>query len=266
MIRAALRKLGALIDPVGPIGEFASPADVYKTRLGLPTQSPHTVRANLTAAKAQIEHGLAAPRFASLDEAAPYDRVRQVSAYVEEHWSPVYAKTESADLATILLNSQKQIGWHITQRESEQSRLARKAQQNAEDFIEVLQSCQVQASDAFYDGYYETIAGNDPVVLDGEILRGEATYEWNEDGSRGAMIHDGIVRGGTQIRGRQQYDRATRGMVHWDKGFAAQREAAQAEYASRPVRNVRRAMEDCKNALPMWRATGINFRRDKRAV
>lgn len=261
MIRAALDRLGALLNPVGPIGEIVSPADVYKTRQGLPISAPHVARANLTVSKAQVEHGLAAPRFASLDESAPHDRVRQVSAYVEEHWSPVYAKTESADLATILLNSQKQIGWHVTQRESEQSRLARKAQQNSEDFIEVLQSCQVQASDAFYDGIYETIPGNDPIILDGQILRGEATYDEN-----GKMTHDGIVRGTMITKGRAEYRERTKGFITWDAGFAAQREAAQAEYASRPVRNVRRAMEDCQNALPMYRNVGINFRKDKRAV
>lgn len=267
MFKAALEKLGALVNPVGPIGEIISPSEVYKSRLGLPIASPHVQRAKM-AAPAHLEHTLAPVRFIRIEEVAhaPHNRVEQVSAYVEAHWSPVYAKTDSADLATIIIASQTQIGWSVTERESEQSRLARRAQQNAEDFIQVLQSTHIQASDAFYDGYYETIAGNDPVILDGEILRGEATYEWNADGTRGAMTHDGIVRGGTQIRGRQQYNAATKGMIHWDKTFAAQREAAQAEAASRPVRNVRRAMESYRGELPMHNAVGINFRKDKRAV
>jgi hypothetical protein len=254
----AIRKA---VDPRGPLGEVLSPSEVFKDRLGLPIAAPHTARAVLAASKEQVEHALAAPRFASLDESAPPNRVRQVSAYVEEHWSPVYAKTDSTDLATILVTSQQQIGWTVTQRESEQSRLARRAQQNAEEFAEVLQSMQIQASDEFYVGYYETIPGNDPVILDGEILRGEATYDEN-----GKMTHDGIVRGGTYIRGRKHYNAATKGFITWDKGAWAEHERAQAEYASRGVRNVRRALEDCQNALPLWRPVGINFRRDRRSA
>lgn len=119
----------------------------------------------------------------------------------------------------------------------------------------------MQASDAFYDGIYETIPGNDPIILDGQILRGEATYDEN-----GKMTHDGIVRGTMITKGRREYNERTKGFIHWDKAFAAQREAAQAEYASRPVRNVRRALEACQGELPMHRPVGINFRKDKRAV
>jgi hypothetical protein len=259
-ITAALKKL---LDPRGPLGSVVSPSEVFKERLGLPIQSPHVARAVLTAPKEQVEHALALPRFVALDEAhvVPEGRVRQVSAYVEEHWQPVYRHTESTDLATILLASQEQIGWTVTQRESQQSRLARRAQQNAEQFVEVLQSMQVQASDAFYNGVYETIPGNDPIILDGEILRGEATYDEN-----GRMTHDGIVRGTMITKGRAEYRERTKGMVAWDKGAWQEHLRVEAEMASRPVRNVRRAMEDCKNELPMWRPVGINFRRDRRSA
>jgi hypothetical protein len=257
------------LDPRGTIGEIVSPDIIWKSRLGLPTESPHTVRAALTAPKEQVERSLAAPRFVALEHASdvPRDRTRQVSAYVEEHWAPVYASTESTDLAEILLNSQRQVGWTVTQRESQQSRLARRAQQNAEDFIEICATAQIQASDEWANGYYETIAGNDPCVVDGEILRGEATYEWNADGSRGKMIHDGVVRGGTMITGgRREYRAKTKGYVHWTKDDLPERARQQAAYDLRPVLNVRRAMESYAGELPMYRNVGINFRKDRRAV
>lgn len=263
LVGAALRKL---LDPRGPLGEVASPDITWKSRLGLPTQSPHVARARMEA-PAHVEHALAPARFASLEEAAPTDRVRMVSAFIEEHWAPVYASSDSTDLVAILIRSQQQVGWSVTQRESEQSRLARKARQNAEEFVEVLASAQIQASDAFYEDYYETIAGNDPLMIDGEIVRGEAVYEELEDGSRGNLIHDGTIRGGTYIKTRKQYNAATKGYRHLDKAGLAEIQAAQAEYSSRPVRNVRRAMEAIAGEkLPMHRPVGINFRKDRRSA
>lgn len=257
-----------LLDPRGPLGEVVSPSVVFKERQGLPTTSPHVARVALEA-PSHVEATLAPVRFVALADAVdvPADRTRLVSAFVEEHWAPVYTSTDSTDLATILLVSQKQIGWQVTQRESHQSRTARRARQNAEDFVEILQSTQIQASDEFYVGYYETIPGNDPVILDGEILRGEATYETNEDGSRGKMTHDGIVRGGTMITGRKHYNSETKGFVQWDKGAWQEHLRVEAEMLSRPVRNVRQAMEAIAGEkLPMWRPTGINFRRDRRSA
>ena len=256
------------LDPRGPLGSIASPDITFKERQGVPTTSPHVARARMEA-PAHLEATLAPTRFVALADAldVPADRSRMVSAFVEERWAPVYAATDSADLVTILLASQRQIGWSVTQHESQQSRLARRSRQNAEDFVEVMQTCQIQASDEWANGYYETIAGNDPCVIDGEILRGEATYEWNEDGSRGKMIHDGIVRGGTMITGgRREYRAKTKGYVHWTKDDLPERARQQAAFDARPVQNVRRALEDCQNALPMHRPVGINFRKDRRAV
>lgn len=250
-----------LLDPLGPVGEIVSPSEVYKTRQGLPT---HVARANIPPPP-HLEHTLAAPRFVSMAEASdvPRDRTRQVSAYVSEHWAPVYEKTDSLDWATIVLASQKQIGWTVTQRESQQSRTARRAQQNAEQFVEICASAQIQANDDWANGYFETIPGNDPVVLDGQILRGEATYDEN-----GKMTHDGIVRGGTMItKGRREYNAKTKGFVTWDKGTWQKHIEAEAEYCSRPVRNVRRALEAVKGEKhPMWTPVGINFKRDRRSA
>jgi hypothetical protein len=208
------------------------------------------MRASL-AAPGDLAARLAAPRVASMEENAPPSRVRQVSAYVEEHWSPIYRSTDSTDLATILVASQQQVGWRVTQRESQSSRRARKAAFNAQHFAEVAQSAQIQANDAFYAGYYETIPGNDPVILDGEILRAQ-------DGT--------VIRGGTQIATRKQYEQKTKGMVHWDKGFVAQKWAAEAEHDSRPMRNVRVALERVRGEVLPMRRLIANGRYDRRSA
>src|SRR5271165_1567473 len=98
-----LEILRRFVDPAGPAGEVISPADVYKTRLGLPIESPHRQRVVLQA-PGHLEQTLAPVRFVALSEATdvPRSRVRQVSAFVEEYWSPVYEKTASTDMATIL--------------------------------------------------------------------------------------------------------------------------------------------------------------------
>jgi len=240
--------LNKLLDPRGPASDVLSTDSFWKERTGLPIAAPHSARANLPA-PAHLEATLAAPRFVSMSEATsvPKDRVRQVSAFVEEHWQPVMQKTDSTDIATILLTSQQQIGWKVTQRQSQASRHV----QSAEQFQEVLQSANIQASDEFYAGYYETIPGNDPVILDGEILRAQ-------DGT--------IIRGGTQVNGRTDYRSKTKNMVLWDKGYVRERLAAQAELESRPVRNVKANLERVKGeCLPMRRLLA-NPRVDRRSA
>ena len=81
------------------------------------------------------------------------------------------------------------------------------------------------------------------------------------------MTHDGIVRGTMITKGRSEYNERTKGYVHWDKGFVQQRYAALAEEDSRPVRNVRRALEaTAGEVLPTWRPVGLNMRRDRRSA
>lgn len=230
------------LDPIGPLGAVLSPADVYKERAGLPTQSPHVARARLEQ-NAFTDKVIAAQpaRFVSIEDAVdvPASRERQISAYVTESWAPVYAKTDSTDLATILISSQKLIGWQVTQRESQQSRQAKKAAYNAEHFAEIAVRAQIQASDEFYAQYYETIPGNDVAIIDGEILRAK-------DGTP--------IRGGTQINSRKEYEAKTKGMIHWDRTHIEQRNAALAELDSRPVRNVAANLERVKGeSLPMRR-------------
>ena len=267
-MRKVFKVLGDLIHPAGPLGEVLSPSDVFKTRLGLPTQSPHVTRAKMEA-PAHVEHVLAVPRFVAVGDVhdVPANRVREIGPYIEEVWSPVYRRTESIDHVEILLASREQVGWTVTQRESQASRSARRSRINAEEFEQVLLTAQIQASDDIYNGYFETIPGNDPCVIDGEILRGQPTYERNADGSRGKMIHDGIVRGGTMIRGgRREYREKTKGMVHWDAGFLAERAKAQKEMESRPVRNVKANLEAMAGqVLPMHR-TLLNPRVDRKSA
>jgi hypothetical protein len=238
--------LRRLADPRGPLGEVVSPAIVFKERQGLPIAAPHTQRAPA--------------RFIAAADAidVPIERVRQVSATLEEVWEPVYRPIDSTDLFTLLHTQPELLGWNVTTRA-----LTRARRYLRDEEEERIQSLQVIPSDAYYNGIYETIPGNDPIVLDGEVLRGTPTY--NPDGS---IKHDGILRGTVITGGRAEYRRRTKGFVHWDKGFVAAREAAQAEMASRPVRNVRRALEaTAARCLPTWQPVGINPRRDRtRAV
>lgn len=235
-----LDALKKLVDPAGPLGAVVSPADVYKERAGLPVSSPHRVRVALEAPPAAA-HALAAPRFVAAAEATdvPRDRVRQVSAFVEEVWRPEYAKTRSTDMAEILRASQTLVGWQVTQRVSASSR----HRLTAEQFAEVLQSAQIQASDSFYAGYYETIPGNDAIEIDGKMLTG-----------------------GTRVTSRTQYNAVTKGMVHWDRGFLEQRKAAEAEMASRPIRNVKANLERVAGEVLPMRRVLANPRYDRRSA
>jgi hypothetical protein len=234
----ALKKL---FDPLGPIGEVASPSEVYKTRLGLPISSPHTMRAVL-AAPADVERTFAPSRFVSLEEAVnvPKSRIRQIDAYTEERWSPVYATTTSTDVAEILRISQQQVGWNVVQQQT----MASKARPSVEEVIEIAQSCQIQASDEIYNGYFETIPGNDPIWIDGKMLTG-----------------------GTRITGgRREYREKTKGFIHWDAGYVKERNAALAELDSRPARNAKANLERVAGeCLPMKRLLA-NGRYDRRSA
>lgn len=238
-----LEALRRFVDPAGPIGEVASPSDVYKSRIGLPIEAPHRQRVTLEAPKFAAEAVALAPtRFVaqSTNPDVPRDRVRQVSAFVEEVWQPQYAATHSTDMVEILRASQTLLGWWVRQRVAESAR----ARLTAEQFAEVLQSVQIQATDAYLCGYYTTIKGNDPIVVDGKTLTG-----------------------GTRITSRTHYREATKGYVHWsDKGFLEKRQAALAEEASRPIRNVRANLERVAGeVLPLHRKIA-NPRYDRRSA
>lgn len=267
-MRKLERFIRDVLDPNGPIGEFFSPSDVYKTRLGLPIQAANSQRVQLETS-AQVEKALAPAKFVTAAEAQPpKNRVKQVSAFIEERWTPVYETTSSTDLGEILRASQTLKGWVVKQavrsaycdctraRFSKDGReyvhrecgRARKHLSN-EQFVEVAQSAQLQPTDSFYVQYATTIPGKDPVILDGQVLTAR-------DGT--------VITGGTQIQGRKHYNQVTKDMPHWDKGFVARREAALAEEASRPVRNVKRALEAVAGErLPMHRPVGVNLRRDR---
>ena len=106
--------LGKLVDPRGPIGEIAS-ADVFKQRAGLPIDTPHSARPFPTTA--QVEKALAPAPFVPLEEGKSGPRVRVVSAFVEEEWTPVYATAQkSRSLLEIFSTAQRQVGWKVVQR------------------------------------------------------------------------------------------------------------------------------------------------------
>ena len=260
--------LGKLVNPTGPIGEVLSPADVFKTRQGLPTTSPHTLRDGGFHQVAQAS--LAAPRFVSLAEAGsvPSSRVRQISRHIEEHYAPVYEKTTSKNFSEIMRASQTRLGWTITQvarnphcdclqatltQEHDGSLVHRqcgRARQPIadEEIVQHILSLQFTPDDDYFNMYYDTIPGNDPVITpEGKVLKGTPTYD-----ATGKMTHDGTIRGGTHIKGgRRQYREKTKTMVHWDAGFVKEREKAYADSQTAWIKGVRPRVEKFnKQMLP----------------
>lgn len=274
--------LAKLVDPRGPIGEVASPSDVWKSRAGLPVSSPHSIRVELETT-AEVERALAPTRFVASTEAnPPPNRVRVLSAFVEEVWQPRYQVTTSTDPFEIVRASETLIGWKVTQRvrnaycDCTKARFSRTADGayvhkdcgrarkhlTHEQFVEVIQHQQVQASDEFYNGYYETIPGTDPLMIDGEIVKGTPVYDKD-----GKCLHDGTITGGTLIRGgRADYNAKTKGMVHWDLGVVREREKALAAEAAAPIAFVHEALERTRaEVLPMRRIVGPNPRYDRQS-
>jgi len=263
-VKKVLDKLAALVDPRGPLGEVLSPADVFKERAGLPVSTPHVAR---DSGFTQTEIALAPTYFVAAQNVdVPKSRVRQVSRYVDEHFSPVYDTANTSNFAEAIRASKTLVGWHVTQKarsphcdclqatlELEGGTLVHRACGRARkrvddaDFAEHILSLSIAPSDEFYNMYYPTIPGNDPVIQqDGSVLKGEAVYK------NGKMVHDGTIRGGTMIRGgRRQYRSLTKTMVHWDKGHIKERARAYEEHQKGLLKRVRPMVEKAnKERLP----------------
>ena len=212
-------KIRQALDPRGPLGEILSPSDVFKERAGLPISTPHSARVQATTV-APTQNVRVTRFVAEGAEAAPRSRERVVGTSFVERWTPVYAKTDSLDPAVALRAAQTRIGWSVTL----ESRAAfcdctkatwtkqhdgsviheacgrARAPVSAEDFLQQVQSLSIQASDEYLNGFYPTIPGSDSV-----------------------MTANGVAKGGTRItKGRTEYNRKTKGMVHWDKGVVKQ--------------------------------------------
>jgi hypothetical protein len=238
----AIRKF---LEPRGPLAEVLSPSIVYKTRAGLPIATAHSQRVS-SHTTAEVQRFIVPARFVRAGEiAVPESRMRLVSPYVEEHYAPVYATTDSLDLSEILRASQELVGWNVTQtirdehcdclnavwnKEGVHEQCGRaRASLSDEQFVEHVARVQLQASDEFYNGFYETIPGSDSVLT-------------------GA----GLATGGTRItRGRTQYNQKTKGWVHWDKGVVKEREKAYAAEQQKWIDDVRPRVEKVsKTQLP----------------
>ena len=196
-----LRKLA---DPRGPLGEVASPFDIYKSGRGLPFSVGHRQRAELAPIPIEeVQRACAPEKFYKKGEIeVPYSRERVVSPYITERYSPVMEGMEI-------------VAWRVTQEPRSQTcdcRTARftkeadgtkvhqkcgrrRAPLSDEEVIEKALSAQVQASDGFYSQYAVSIPGNDSAVIDGMT-----------------------VKGGTWVRSRKHHRQLTKGMVFWDKG------------------------------------------------
>jgi hypothetical protein len=259
-----LEFLRRFLNPLGPIGEWLSPTVVYKTRQGLPIQAPRAIYAQAPQTTVDLKKTVqGVERIMPADADVPYSRVRAISAFVEEHWQPILEPCKSTDLATLLQAAQHPtiIGWKVTLHARKEAQA--KAPMSAEEFVEHVQSLSIpKMADEDFNVYLDMLPGNDPCIVDGEVLRGTPTFD-----SNGKMTHDGVIRGGTQIRGgRRDYRAKTKNAIFWDKGAWNKHIEVLNEEASRPVRNVKRALEAQKGiSLPMHRPVGINPRRDRQA-
>ena len=188
-----------------------------------------TRRKSLAAA---IAKHLAPERFVAYGaEQAPADRVREINDYVEERWIAVPAPVRS--MAEVANGVVPIAGWKVTQH-------VRYAPQTLDsmspaELREKLLSIGVQVNDdAQYNGHYSTLRGRDVAHYDeskqgmaayqgGAVLRGEAT-----------ATHDGVVRGGREIRGgRTEWKRAMKesNCEIWDRGWFKHAERIKAEKA-----------------------------------
>jgi hypothetical protein len=220
-----LRKLAS---PEGPIGEWLSPSDVYKTRAGLPITASRNQRAEMPQLPAaQVERACAPERYYAKGEIdVPFSRERVVSPYIIERYKPVMAGMEIT-------------GWRVVQEPRSQfcdCTTARFAKEGGEmvhaacgrrreplsdaEFMEKALTIQKAPDDAIYDQYAITIKGNDTAIVDGMK-----------------------VTGGTQVRSRRHHRDVTRGMVFWDKGTPKCVEKALADENSKRKADTARAIE-----------------------
>ena len=262
----SLRKVKAMLDPRGPIGEVLSPADVFKERAGLPIAAPHVARVAdfkpVDPATLRSRYYVAAADVGDI----PKSRMRVATQYVEEHFTPVYDTARFSGMAEAIRANTTVIGWWVEERartpycdcmqahlEMQDGKLVHAACGRARahiddaEFVEHIQRLQFAPSDDFYNTYYPTIPGNDPVIIDGKVLKGAPKYD-----ERGRVVHDGTIRGGTQMRGgRAEYRHRTKGMALWDKGFVKERAAAYKASQDAWIKGVRpRMFKANKQMLP----------------
>jgi hypothetical protein len=179
-----------------------------------------------------IEKQLAAPRYVDVAaEAPPAERVRAINAFIEERWTAVpkaYQGTRAEVMAAVMADGGVPAiaGWKVTQHVRYAGRSF--ATMSPAEVQEHLLSLQIAPEEDRYAGYYATIKGNDVAHLDGKVLRGKAT-----------ATHDGVIRGGTEIRSRAHLKRVMkeRGYGVWDKGW--QRETDRIESRKQQERKER---------------------------
>jgi hypothetical protein len=233
-----LRWLAKLVDPRGPVGEIVSPSEVFKSRAGLPIESPHTLRADQSIYDpAAIRYSLRPTQFVALGTQEPPKYLqRQVSRYVEEVWTPAYATTKSENIADIIRAGQTLVGYRVSERavspqcDCENAKftvidgelahgkcgrpMAYIGAEHSEDIAEHVRSLNIAQADDNYNDFYPTIRGTDSV-----------------------MTPAGPAKGGTRItRGRAQYRERTAGMVHVDgsaENYVFQRNLAEGQERKR---------------------------------
>jgi hypothetical protein len=216
------------------------------------------------ALRASLEGSLAAERYVVVGaEAVPANRARRLNAFVEERWSAVNATLpEDATLAEVLTFAQNGvipvIGWRVTQHVAMRRSFA---DMTSEEIRQHVLSLQQAPDDAYLNGYYPTIAGNDvahyrsgATGMDahrgGAVVKGQPTFDAN-----GRMTHDGTVRGGTEVRGgRSAYREATKGYEAFGPGWFRDVDKIKADKAAK--RNRQTELEIAKRDALLPRSIG----------
>lgn len=180
----------------------------------------------IAALQAALETKLARPRYVgAADEIPPIGRTVQVAPWIEERWTAVPKELTDTELWTVAATGIVPIaGWRVTQHVTLK---ATWMDMDVEARAEVLMSINAHVEDdAIYNGYYPTIKGDDVAHHEigqsgmrafqgGDVIKGNAKFN-----AAGDMIHDGTIRGGTEIRGgRAEWRRKTKNYAMFDKGY-----------------------------------------------
>lgn len=186
------------------------------------------------------------------DVAVPAGRVRQVAPWIVEEWEAVPAALDDAGMYEAAMTGVvPTAGWRVRQRVTLKQTWV---DMNPAERAEVLQSINGQVDeDAIYNGYYPTIKGNDvahhdPTQQGMRAFQGGAVIKGNPSADG---IHDGTIRGGTEIRGgRREYRERTKNYVTYGPGYWEHVERIRAELQAKRDKFHRIAMEKADASLP----------------
>jgi len=208
-----------------------------------------------------VEATLAPERFVPVGEAVPpAGGTREISRFVEERWVAV-PKSLTGSIVEIALQVSNGVipieGYRVTQHV--RASTTGFAHLHGEELRQHLLSLGVQTKDdETYSGYYPTIQGNDvahhdPTQPGMRAFQGGETLKGRPLVVNGKVVHDGTIRGGTEIRGgRAEYNRVIRqkDYVQFDNGFTRDADRIRAEQKAKREARQAIAVEKRDALLP----------------